>query len=131
MKVVESANMTFAGYLQQNENLMKSLSQSELIRTGCICAAILLAIVLIFLFLRKILAPKPAPELAAAAAAGGASDQPQIDITVGDEETEEERHARLLAGLSKQSEATKKIEELMNADPDTAVQIIRNWLSEN
>lgn len=129
---VESANMTFAGYLQQNENLMKDLAKNDLIKTLCICGAVLLGVIILVLLLRKIIAPKPveeegldlelSPEEAEAAELAALADAEGYDAM---------DHATLLAGLQKQSEISRKIDELMSVGPETAVLIIRNWLSEN
>ncbi len=54
-----------------------------------------------------------------------------VDITVGDEVlTDEERRQKLIEGLRKKSEGVQKVEDLMNADMDAVVQIIRNWLTD-
>ena len=130
---VESANMTFAGYLQQNENLMKEMAKSDLIKTLCICGAVLLGVIILVLLLRRFIAPKPVaeeegldleltPEEAEAAELAALADAEGYDAV---------DHAALLAGLQRPSEISRKIDELMNVAPDTAVLIIRNWLSEN
>lgn len=129
---VESANMTFAGYLQQNENMMKSLAKSDLIKTLCICGAILLGVVLLLVLLRKFFAPKPvvveaegAEDEDAEGEGGERSANAELDAL------DAELNATLLLNLQEQSAASKKIDELMRINPEIAVQIIRNWLSEN
>ena len=129
---VESANMTFAGYLQQNEDLMKAMAKSDLIKTLCICGAVLLGVIILVLLLRRFIAPKRveeegldlelSPEEAEAAELAALADAEGYDAM---------DHAALLAGLQKPSEISRKIDDLMNVAPETAVLIIRNWLSEN
>ncbi len=129
---VESANMTFAGYLQQNENMIKSLAKSDLIKTLCICGAILLGIVLVLVLLRKFFAPKPVVvEAEAAEGETGEDETGETGENAAISALDAELNASLLQGLQEQSAAAKKIDELMRINPEIAVQIIRSWLAEN
>ena len=109
--------------------MLDALNRSELIKTLCICGALILIVAMVLIFLRKVVFPKPEKVEESEEMLGT-----HVDITVGEdgevELTEEERRAKLIEGLRKKSEGVQKVEDLMNADMDAVVQIIRNWLAE-
>ncbi|MBR7146630.1 MAG: flagellar M-ring protein FliF [Oscillospiraceae bacterium] len=125
---LENAGDAFDAALQANKDMLAQLNRSELIKTLCICGALILIVAMVLLFLRKVFFPKPAKSEENEEMLGA-----HVDITVGEENvelTDEERRAKLIEGLRRKSEGVQKVEDLMNADMDAVVQIIRNWLSE-
>ena len=125
---IETAGDAFDKALQANEALLAELNRGELIKTLCICGALVIIVAMVLLFLRRVFFPKPVKEEEENEEAIGAN----VDITVGDdvELSDEERRAKLIEGLRRKSEGVQKVEDLMNADMDAVVQIIRNWLTD-
>ncbi|MBR5261202.1 MAG: flagellar M-ring protein FliF [Oscillospiraceae bacterium] len=126
---LEDAGNAFEQAIQANKDMLDALNRSELIKTLCICGALILIVAMVLIFLRKVVFPKPEKVEESEEMLGT-----HVDITVGEdgevELTEEERRAKLIEGLRKKSEGVQKVEDLMNADMDAVVQIIRNWLAE-
>jgi len=124
---IEAAGDAFDEALQANKDMLAQLNRSELIKTLCICGALVLIVAMVLLFLKRIFFPKPEKTEESEELLGA-----NVDITIGgeDELSDEERRAKLIEGLRKKSEGVQKVEDLMNADMDAVVQIIRNWLSD-
>jgi len=124
---IEAAGDAFDEALQANKDMLAQLNRSELIKTLCICGALVIIVAMVLLFLKRIFFPKPEKTEESEELLGA-----NVDITVGDdaELSDEERRAKLIEGLRKKSEGVQKVEDLMNADMDAVVQIIRNWLTD-
>lgn len=125
---VESpTSSSFADLAAQNQSNLDKLSRNSLIRTMLICATLLLAVFIVLRFLRG--KKKTGETEEAAAVAEAAASEAGTDNA---EETEEERNAQLLKDLEhSKSGETRKVEELVENYPEAAVQILRNWLTDN
>ncbi len=126
-------DLSFADYLQLSQDGMRRSSRNQLLITLFICVAALGAVLMVLLFVRKLLAP-PAPEPALEGAPGGL-----VDITLGDEgegeedrkmTTAEEVNQALLESLYTKSEITEKVEQLIEADTEATVQLLKSWLND-
>ncbi len=127
-------DLSFADYLQLSQDGMKRSSRNQLIITLAICLAALIAVLMVLLFVKKLLAP-PAPEPALEGAPGGL-----VDITLDEESgggaekekmtTAEEVNQALLESLYTKSEITEKVEQLIEADTEASVQLLKSWLND-
>lgn len=121
---VESASgNTFADYLKESQAEAKRATIVEIVKVGLICLTILVAVILILRFLKK------------------RKETNEEELLMGEEkdmgETPQENPGKstdeeLMDDLVKnKSNETEKVEKLVEEYPDTAVQILRNWLSDN
>ncbi len=127
MPFVSGSGQGFEDYIKQNQEVMKQLKRSELIRTIIICAVILLALLAVFMMFRKRKGKKEEElpeegEMLAMAAAGGPA--PPAELASEDEEL-------LKDIVIKKSSEVERVEELMDKYPDTVVQVLRTWLTED
>ncbi len=123
---VSGSGQGYEDYIKQNQEVIKQLKKSELIRTIIICAAILLALLAVFMIFRKRNGKKEdditeAEGMLAMAMPGG----PMAPAGFADEEE------KLLQEIViKKSSEVERVEDLMDKYPETVVQILRTWLTE-
>ena len=124
---VSGSDQGYEDYIKQNQEVVKQLKKSELIRTIIICVAILLALFAIFMIFRKRNGNKEqeisdAEGMLAMAMPGG----PMAPMVYAADEEEQ-----ILKNLViKKSNEVERVEEIMDKYPETVVQILRTWLTE-
>jgi flagellar M-ring protein FliF len=128
--VQSSGESSFNDYLSQSEQTLQEYNRSRLIRALIIGGAVLLAAVglLVFLLLRRkkksrVKAAAQNPEPNPAAAAGGMKGEQagsKVDV-----------EGMLDKLVMNKSDETEVVEELMDKYPETVVQILRTWLTED
>jgi flagellar M-ring protein FliF len=124
---VESAagKLDFEDYFQQNQDTLRRISRNNLIRTVVILAAIpIIALIIIFALRKK---PRAVDEIAGT--------EEELLEALAEEPIEEEGEEfnidKLLEELgSGRSPAVERIGELVDSYPETVVQVLRSWLSE-
>jgi flagellar M-ring protein FliF len=129
MPFVGSAGETeFDDYFTQNQEAMKQLSQTSLIKTIIIAAALLLAV---FMALKLVFKKKAAAGMAAGMAVTGGAVNVTTGEAVGEAAAIAEQEHLLEDLMIKKSDEAEKVEELMDRYPEAVVQILRNWLVED
>ena len=123
-------------YLKQNEEIARRYVIGNLIRTGIITGAFLIGLLLILIFTGKIkFKSKKAKAAEAVAEAAGAASVAENITSEADEvaaEDEKEDDKQLIEELIiKKSSEIERVEKLVDKYPETAVQILRTWLSED
>ncbi len=122
---VNAGGQGFDSYIQQNQEVIKQLKKSELIKTIVICAAILLALLAVFMFIRKRNGKKEEERLEEEGMLAMATAGVPVPADLNPEEEQ------LLKDIViKKSNEVERVEELMDKYPDTVVQILRTWLTE-
>lgn len=134
--VERAGDLDFMDYLKQNEEIARRYVIGNLIRTGIITGAFLIGLLLILIFTRKIkFKSKKAKAAEAVAEAAGAASVAENITSEADEvaaEDEKEDDKQLIEELIiKKSSEIERVEKLVDKYPETAVQILRTWLSED
>lgn len=121
---VESAgDKGFEDYYTENQAAATRADWIGIAKTVLLCVTVLLIVLLLLRFLKK---RKNAEQLAEQNLSGAAMSGVVLD------ETGQSQEERLLADLVQtKSSETEKVEKLIEDYPEAAVQILRNWLSDD
>lgn len=126
---VQSADVGFADYLAENQALANRATLLSIGRIVLICLTILLVVILILRFLRK---RKEAEQAEALAAQQPALSQTGVGDAANLDDEQIISNEEMLADLvQKKSGETEKVEKLVEDYPEAAVQILRNWLTDD
>jgi flagellar basal-body M-ring protein/flagellar hook-basal body protein (fliF) len=127
---VESASgSTFDDIVKANQDTAAAAQRASIIRIAVICGVILLAAIILLVVLR---ARKRKKEEAAEQAALEAAQAQEAAQEAKQNEDKEENAEQLLDDLVQtKSSETEKVERLVEEYPEAAVQILRNWLTED
>lgn len=120
--VESSGSKNFDDYYKESQAAMKQATIFGILRIVLICLTLLLAVVLVLRFLKKRKEAEEAPEEVPAGT--------YVDATADEQQskTDEELLEDLVQAKSSE---TEKVEKLVEDYPEAAVQILRNWLTDN
>ena len=121
---VESAGEKgFDDYYQQSQAAMQRATMVGILKAVLICLTLLAAVVLVLRFLKKRNEPDEKADEAVNAGIQDGTEEDKLKTKTNEE---------LLADLVKaKSSETEKVERLVEDYPEAAVQILRNWLTDN
>lgn len=124
---VESpGDKNFNDIYKENQTAMKHAAMISALKVGLICLTLLAAVVLVLRFLKKRKEPVAAVEEEVPPEIGA-----QVDV-VAEDKPQSKTNEELLEDLAKvKSNEAEKIEKLVEDYPEAAVQILRNWLTDN
>lgn len=134
--IERAGDLDFEDYLKKNEEIARQYVLGTLIKSGITAGAFLIGLLLILLFTRKKKIKAKKAEAAAAEGAPATAENitPEVhdESVEGDTQDAKKDDKKLIEELViKKSSASEKVEELVDKYPDTAVQILRTWLSED
>lgn len=119
-----------ADTIQTYNDIMAAMQQSSLIRTLITAGAVIVVALLIMMMLRTMF-KKPKPEAGFAQLAGGSGQI--VDVDTGEMlEFSDEGEESEMPGISAsgKSPSREQIENFIERDPESAAQLLRNWLSD-
>lgn len=133
--IERAGDLDFKDYLKQNEDIARQYVKSTLIKSGISAGAFLIGLLLILLFTRKKKVKAKKAEAAASVAAGTPADvenmAPEAQGEAAEDGDKQDDKQLIEELVIKKSSETEKVEEIVDKYPETAVQILRTWLSED